>query len=403
MRRPMDASGRITRARIQLMLDEPFWGTLLMHVAVVEDPGIPTMGTDGRTLRYNPAFVDTLSEQELEGVVAHEVAHCMLGHLWRVGHRNPTVWNVAADMSANTILKASGFTLPGDCLYPPEHLDDASTERLYEWCKREIDSECGGAEDGDGDEQDGSGGGSGGDCDLPESFGGGHVLDDHSGWSEADAEDGADWPGRITTAAQVARSYGKLPGGLSSLIEGLLTPRLDWRQLLAQWASTLTQDDYSRHRVREVPVVGARAYWPRLESEHLDVVVVDSSGSITDEQLAHFVSECAAILWSHDSCKLTILACDVEVQDVWEVTPDHPDLPRVFPGRGGTDFRPPFEWVASERRLEAPSGLVYLTDADGPFPETPPDYPVMWVVDGPVSARERVPWGITVEYDGGGS
>jgi len=48
-------------------------------------------------------------------------------------------------------------------------------------------------------------------------------------------------------------------------------------------------------------------------------------------------------------------------------------------GGGGTDFRPPFEYLESEDII--PAAAIYLTDGECySFPEEP-DYPVMWIID----------------------
>jgi len=72
-------------------------------------PGsLPTMATDGCRIVYNPTFVDQLKSAELEGVLAHEVLHCALGHQCRRGGRDPGLWNEAADLAINPILPAKG-------------------------------------------------------------------------------------------------------------------------------------------------------------------------------------------------------------------------------------------------------------------------------------------------------
>jgi len=73
---------KLTKARVRLILSQPFFGTLSLRLKLV--PGsLPTMATDGARIVYNPAFVDELSPAELEGTVAHEVMHCALGHQCR--------------------------------------------------------------------------------------------------------------------------------------------------------------------------------------------------------------------------------------------------------------------------------------------------------------------------------
>jgi len=75
----MTTAQKLTRARTQLLLNQPFFGTLGLRLKLV--PGsLPTMATDGSRIVYNPVFVGELKPAELEGVLAHEVLHCALGH-----------------------------------------------------------------------------------------------------------------------------------------------------------------------------------------------------------------------------------------------------------------------------------------------------------------------------------
>jgi predicted metal-dependent peptidase len=59
-------------------------------------------------------------------------------------------------------------------------------------------------------------------------------------------------------------------------------------------------------------------------------------------------------------------------------------------GGGGTDFRPPFQYL--EDRHIVPDTLVYLTDMMGPFPREAPHYPVVWCA----TTKTKGPFGETV-------
>ena len=120
---------KLTRARVQLLLTQPFFGTLCLRLKLV--PGdLPTMATDGSRIVYNPAFVDELKPAELEGTLAHEVLHCALGHQCRRGERDPRLWNEAADLAINPILISNGFTLPAGALIDPA-FTNLSAEEIY--------------------------------------------------------------------------------------------------------------------------------------------------------------------------------------------------------------------------------------------------------------------------------
>ncbi len=111
MNQHLTVEQKLSRARTQLLLNQPFFGTLCLRLKLVATPGFPTMATNGRLLVYNPAFVEKLTPAELEGVLAHEVMHCALAHHRRCGERDAQVWNQAADYAINPILISNGMTL----------------------------------------------------------------------------------------------------------------------------------------------------------------------------------------------------------------------------------------------------------------------------------------------------
>ncbi len=125
----MTTAQKLTRAKVQLVLMQPFFGTLCLRLKLL--PGdLPTMATDGSRILYNPAFVDQLKPAELEGTLAHEVLHCALGHHCRRGSRDPGLWNEAADLAINPILIGNGFTLPAGALIDPAFAN-LSAEEIY--------------------------------------------------------------------------------------------------------------------------------------------------------------------------------------------------------------------------------------------------------------------------------
>jgi predicted metal-dependent peptidase len=97
MRQDTSAALRIQKARTTLLLDHPFFGSLLFRLKGRENRSIPTMATDGVSLYFNPEFVDALNSATLAGVLAHEVLHPALHYHVRRSGRNPRRWNEACD------------------------------------------------------------------------------------------------------------------------------------------------------------------------------------------------------------------------------------------------------------------------------------------------------------------
>jgi predicted metal-dependent peptidase len=143
---------RIQKARTALLLDHPFFGSLLFRLAGRASGSIQTMATDGVSLFYNPAFVDTLNAAELAGVLAHEVMHPALQHHTRRAARDRERWNMACDYAINPLLLDAGLTLPKDILID-HRFRGMSAERIYNLIEEQQDQD---GSNGERQNQDGS-------------------------------------------------------------------------------------------------------------------------------------------------------------------------------------------------------------------------------------------------------
>jgi predicted metal-dependent peptidase len=202
------------------------------------------------------------------------------------------------------------------------------------------------------------------------------------------------WRQRMAGAAQQAMQAGKLKGAMARMVDHLLQPQLPWRMLLARYVTMLARDDYSYARPstrREGPAI-----LPSLRAAQVDVVVVlDTSGSVSDKEMREFVSEIDAIK-GQMRARVTLHACDAELNadGPWVFEPwEEFDVPGAFEGGGGTRFTPVFDRLERENRQ--PDLLVYFTDAQGEFPPLEPNYPVIWLVKG----KAPVPWGQRIQLN----
>ena len=99
------AEERITQSRVRLLLNKPFFGQLATRLRLEDaSENIPTAATDGRRFLFNRNFVDSLSDNELDFLVGHEVLHCVFDHMQARGEREPRLYNAAADYNINMTL-----------------------------------------------------------------------------------------------------------------------------------------------------------------------------------------------------------------------------------------------------------------------------------------------------------
>ncbi len=367
----------ISRARAALVLDQPFFGTLALRLDIVTAPErTRTMATDGRALYYDPAFVEPLSGAALKGVVAHEIMHNALCHHTRRQSRDPRRWNRAADFAINPILIDSGFTLPEGGLIDPQYAG-LSAEQIYGRLPADPPGGGKGAKPGAGGAGDGE--------PLP-----GEVWD-------APGEDGApaspaelataeaDWQIAVLQAAQAAKAAGKLPGFAATIARAIRAPEIDWRDALRRYMTSLTRADYSWRRPN-VRHLATGDYLPSLYSEAMGevMIAVDTSGSVSDGELAAFASEVNAILEDVRPELVRVVYCDAAIQGEAEFAPEDYPVTLECPGRGGTRFSPVWAWAA-ERAL-APVCAIYLTDLEASDFGDAPEYPVLWVSTGATAA-----------------
>src|SRR5258708_40111424 len=139
---------RIQKARTALLLDHPFFGSLLFRLKGRECRSIATMATDGLSLYYNPEFVDTLNSATLSGVLVHEVMHPALHHHVRRSGRDPRRWNDACDYAINPLLLDAGLSLP-DRVLINNRFRGMSAEQIYNLLETEAEHQSGNQDDED--------------------------------------------------------------------------------------------------------------------------------------------------------------------------------------------------------------------------------------------------------------
>lgn len=341
---------KLVKARTALVLEHPFVGSIALNMPYEMDHTIPTAATNGKRIKFNPYFIEDLTDEEVKFLVAHECFHPMLEHPFRRGDRNHRKWNQAGDYVINQLLTDEGIGKMIDGGLINKSLFDAgkgTTDGIYNILPdEEGDDPLDDCEDGDG--------------------------------TPAEREQqSAEWKVKVAQAAQSAKMMGKMSAGLERLVDQVLKPKVDWHDVTRRFLIKCKSDSrsFARFNRRFLP---QGLYLPSASGETLGEIVyaVDCSGSVGMDDINQFASEIKYVKDDLNPTCIHVVYFDSSVCHYDKFERD--DEVVVSPhGGGGTAFSPVFKYL-EEHGIE-PTACIFLTDLYCDDFGDEPQYPVMWV------------------------
>jgi len=439
----MSVEDRIRRAKIIMYKRSPFFAFIILHLNIKpltpqEIKAFPggekaaTMCIDKYgNLRYCEKWVKGLDDEQIMGVLAHEVLHLALMHMDRGLGKEGSIFNKSNDLVANDILNGEKFRLPSGGLIPEadhtfkiwnktiEKIDEKSSEEIYAELYPLVDKiktwESGGTGSGKGGSK-GSGLTSKEKKEADEKLKGfdDHDYGDNPEEEKKQAEDSEGgkfgpqtprdkWKKIVAEAAQLAKQQGRLPAGLERRIEDVMDSKVGWRHKLYKYIVDQIIHDYTW----SMPSKRAAAlgvYLPKTLRESVQIVVsIDTSGSIGRDELKEFTSELLAIGNSFPNIKLDVIICDAEVHETYELTRDNVDdiLSMSMSGGGGTSHIPIYDYVNDN--IQDAKVLVNFTDGFTDFPEDGNELPYdsLWVLCKDGCPEDNIPFGDVIRLGEG--
>ena len=388
----------LDKVRTKILLKYPFFASLLYDAKMVpvDNPHISRIGvTADMTIYYNEGWFTGLTLDEGVFVVCHELLHPLLHHFTRQGARNRRRWNIAGDEVINDwlITEKIGAQVPDIIIAPGAKAE--TTEERYRKLEEQAKSKKGkGKGQGDAGAGDGEG----------EPGGIGDDIIDHNhksglGGQKPDAAKAKEIEARIRTvaskAALAAKARGNMPGSLAELVEGIIESKTPWHEILRHMIDSYVRGSKTWLRANRRYASGG-FYLPSVGRDpamgHL-VIGRDISGSVSEQEAAHFTGHCAAIIEAVVPEKVTYLQWDTRVAHVDEYEPDAYPPKFSFYRGGGTHAPCAFDWVLEQD--VSPCVMVMLTDGETDFGQDP-GYPVIWVIS---NKRITAPWGVTIHFD----
>ena len=377
---------KLLLSRFRILNRHGFYGLLLMHMRFGLDEECNTAYTDGYRINFSPVFLESLSNDEVDFVLMHEILHVVLKHCFRGRKVDPYLFNIACDIVVNSnILYSKNMNLKyitleqyGESMHLAPNGKEGylyTAEEVYNMLiKDSLSKNSGKSVKG-------------------ESF------DDHSHWEEADDDFTIDeWEKRVIDAAESSAkrdtSVGNIPLGVQRYISSLKNATIDWRMLLNDFIS-LEVGDYSftppDRRIDGPFFMPDFNEMVEKEDDPKEILfMIDTSGSVNSSQISQAYSEIKGALEQFTSLTGYLGFFDYVVYEPQEFSSIEDILEIIPKGGGGTNFFAVFEYV---NNLEnKPKAIIILTDGYARFPKESVrnGIPVIWVMN---NDKVTPPWG----------
>jgi predicted metal-dependent peptidase len=399
----------LAAARLWAATRFPYLATAVFGAQVIAERGSGAVSVDESwRMHADPELTAAWTPAQLGSVLVHHVCHLLRTHGERaqatgVRPDEARTWVRAADAEINDDLVPAGLELPGRPVLPRDlrAADGLLAEQYFAGIRTFGLAGKGGAEAG------------------PDRSGRPEDAETAGGWVDCGSgADGLPRPGqrpgglpgwqadliRRQVALDVA-AHGKLPGtvpaGLLRWAQEVLSPKVNWRALLAAELRRAVAEvagavDYSYRRPSRRSAVAGQVVLPALRRPVPEVAVVcDTSGSMTGDLLAMALAEVEGLLRALGLARqLRVLACDTAVGPAQRVSSAR-QVQLI--GGGGTDMRAGIAAAAALR--PRPAVTVVLTDGYTPWPaEQPKGMRVVVGLIGP-RARDAPPWARAVRVE----
>jgi predicted metal-dependent peptidase len=356
----------IVTSRVKFLFQMPWLGNLSLLLEPTDASSwCETIATNGKCLFYNREFVKSLTQEELNFEVAHQVMHLALDHVGRRAGREEKIWNAAIDYLVNRILVDSKIgKMPKGELYDTQYTQEMTAEEVYRKIFEDVQS---GKTSMD---QIGSG--------LDQ-----HIDPDKSDTpAEAKLTDDqmAEMRARImsTMINSSQNHHGDMPMGIVRMLAEFTNPTINWRELLAEDIQSKFKDDYSFNRP-------SKRSFSSFESTDMPAIILpstsegkmvqvaaslDTSGSIGNLKFTSFLSEIKNLLIQYENWELHLWCIDSRVHNYKIFKPDNASEidEYTIQGGGGNDFSQNYIWLRDHAGEDGQGGIVpdtYVEFSDG--------------------------------------
>ena len=400
----MNALELIQQETEQWFLTEPLFFTVYCSHRLTINPNMLCALRSGQgRIEYNPELIDSMPDHQLRALLSVEMIRILLKHPYS---RQPLGCPGIVLKMASDMVSAPAYNLTWAGLIHPEEFG-LPTGQHFEWYANRLSAmgihmdgpapsegdSCADGEAGEGGTSSSSGSSQTTLNTLPPAPKRSEELStldsapssDYTSLWEEDAFMGQ----QITDIIHSTTQWGSLPGGMVELIRKAAEGKIDYRNALRAFRSSILSQE--RHLTRMYPSrrFGFEQMGSRYEFTTRLLVAIDTSGSVGSDELGRYY-RIITTFFKYGIQEIDVLMFDFDVQGEPVTLKEAQKNKQTFEvkGRGGTNFQAPVNYVAEHHDYD---GLIIMTDGYAPIPSVPAHLKtkLLWVIDNEPSYKQH--------------
>ncbi len=395
----MTAIERIQQETERWFLTEPLFFTVYCTHRLKMNATMQCALRSGQgRIEYNPEIIDGMKDMELSAMLRVELIRILLQHPYArqpLGCK-PMVLQMASDMVISPAYHF-GFL---DMTRPEQY--GLPSGQHYEWYAKRL-CEMGVHRDGDKPSEGNSctNKQKGEDVSEPSKEGNNQAqnisqgsLGPEQGQSleqRLAEDDGADYTALweedsfqsrlITDIVLSTTQWGSIPGYMVELIKKAADGKIDYRNVLRMFRSSILSQKRRLTRMRPSRRFGFEQMGSRYDFVTRLLIAIDTSSSVGSEELARYF-RVITTFFKYGVQEIDVLMFDHALQGKPLKLDEAKKNKTQFEvkGRGGTCFQIPIDYVKEHPGYD---GLIIITDGYAPTPDVPPHLKakLLWVID----------------------
>lgn len=388
---------RLQELKDRWFLTEPAYFMVLCTHQIEFNPGIKCgIACGGGYIYLNEKFFEDKSDRYLDEAMKIEIIRILLKHPYQRQLPNRVKMYISSNLVIGNNMKFNEIKLKTTRdVFNTYEYDKECLEVIYdnlnipEMCSKSKGSS---GNSGQGGKNGSSDFGSGKGNSKGNGSGNGNEQDDDNGDSENDPlnnfDDGCSstedayersqfWKeddyrnveiNNIIDKIESSRSWGTVPGNVVDVIKKSLEPKFNYKALFQQFRSTVISSDYDKTRMRPSRRFGYEAMGSKRKNTTSLLVAVDTSGSVSDEELALALGFIQGF-FKYAVKKLDIVMFDTQVYPESLMSIEKRPKKWKVHGRGGTDFNDVFKFAQDEKAHDHYDGVLIVTDGYASVPD----------------------------------